>query len=279
MKFFGFISASLIAAESSPVPFEFDDSEFYGSPQTVPVSTVDVTPSECCSTLKIWGDVALFSGRFDKSTEEHDMFPIYTSAAGDLKLFFDLKLNRWVVSNIIEDGADIRAFGESTSCPDSEKWMVWDGQSFDTPELVEPWSPYIAAPKLFECRPETFEILDLKSALSSELCNWIASSDPVHSSRYCREVEQTIQLVFADWDSATDNFLNSNMLMTANHLENLDQWHAAVNSIILKRTWDMEDKDISSLQSYLRHAVSTVRSAYPTESWAINDSRFFFLQS
>jgi len=53
MKFFGFISASLIAAESSPVPFEFDDSEFYGSLQTVDVGTADVTQTECCSTLKV----------------------------------------------------------------------------------------------------------------------------------------------------------------------------------------------------------------------------------
>jgi len=182
------------------------------------------------------------------------------------------------VSNSIGNRSDIRAYGESSACPDSEKWMVWDGQSFETPELVEPWSPYIDAPKLFECRPETFEINDLKSALSAELCKWIVSSDPVHSTRSCREVEQTVQLVFANWDNATDHFLNSNMLMTVYHIQNLDQWHAAVNTIILKRTWDMEDKDISSLQSYTRQAVNTIRSAYPTESWAIQDDRFFFLQ-
>lgn len=90
------------------------------------------------------------------------MFPVYAAAGGDLKLFFNSKVNRWVVSNSIGNRSDIRAYGESSACPDSEKWMVWDGQSFETPELVEPWSPYIDAPKLFECRPETFEVCSLE---------------------------------------------------------------------------------------------------------------------
>ena len=67
--------------------------------------------------------------------------------------------------------------------------------------------------------------------------------------------------------------------MTANHVESLDQWHAAVNSVILKRTWEMEDSEISELQSYLKSTVIRIRDVFGNESWAAEDPRFLFLQS
>jgi len=58
----------------------------------------------------------------------------------------------------VTNRADIRAVGDSTACPDNKGWAVWNGDNFEAPDLVEPWSPYIAASKLFECRPETFKV-------------------------------------------------------------------------------------------------------------------------
>ena len=65
---------------------------------------------------------------------------------------------RWVVSDDIR-GEEVRAVGGAESCPDEiENWKVWDGRTFSAPDLHEPWSPYIEAEKMFECRPETFEV-------------------------------------------------------------------------------------------------------------------------
>jgi hypothetical protein len=272
MKFFGFISAGLIAAESSPVPFEFDDSEFYGPLQHVTKFSETPKPSTCCSTLKVWGDVALFSGRFDQSGSDHDQFPVYTASTGELKLFFNSKVNRWVVSNDVSNKADIRAVGGSTACPDFKGWTVWGGENFEAPDLVEPWSPYIAAPQLFECRPETFKAADLSDALTNKICGFMSDT------KYCHQAKKVVEMVFADWENSSDNFITANMLMTANHVESLDQWHAALNSVILKRTWEMEESEISELQSYLKTTVIRIRDAFGSETWAAKDTRFLFLQ-
>jgi len=102
----------------------------------------------------------MFTGRFDKSEEVHDSFPVYTASQGELKLFFNLSLNRWVVSKSIGDSDDLRAIGGSTSCPDQEhNWQVWNEDRFEQPDLEEPWAPYIQAPKVLECRPENFEVI------------------------------------------------------------------------------------------------------------------------
>ena len=38
--------------------------------------------------LKMWGDVALFTGRFDRIEDQINGFPTYKASRGDLKLFF-----------------------------------------------------------------------------------------------------------------------------------------------------------------------------------------------
>ena len=42
----------------------------------------------------MWGDVTLFSGRFDKADETYSGFPVYHAASGDLKVFFNPSFNR-----------------------------------------------------------------------------------------------------------------------------------------------------------------------------------------
>ena len=116
--------------------------------------------------FQVWGDIELFTGRFDKSDEVHESFPVYTATRGGLKLFFNTAANRWIVSSNIDD-SDVRAIGGSTPCPDQDDdWKVWNGIAFDEPSLEEPWSPYIIAPKVLECRPETFEVF-FSSIMSS----------------------------------------------------------------------------------------------------------------
>ena len=110
--------------------------------------------------IKVWGDIALFSGRFDQVTGDH-AHPDYVASTGDLNLYFHPHFNRWVVSNQIAYGKDteIRAFGDgSGACPEQQNWRVWNGQSFEQPDLVEPWSPYVAAERMFECRPDSFQV-------------------------------------------------------------------------------------------------------------------------
>ena len=61
-------------------------------------------------------------------------------------------------------GKEVRAIGGVQSCPDDEKnWNVWDGEDFTAPDLHEPWSPYIEADHMFECRPENFEVSSYSS--------------------------------------------------------------------------------------------------------------------
>jgi len=180
MKFVGIISASLVAAESSPVPFEFDSSEFFGPSKFVSkLPKADAVEAQnCCKTLKVWGDIALFSGRFDQVTGDH-AHPDYVASTGDLNLYFHPHFNRWVVSNQIAYGKDteIRAFGDgSGACPDQQNWRVWNGESFEQPDLVEPWSPYVAAERMFECRPDSFQMADLISSLKSKICTMMNHS-------------------------------------------------------------------------------------------------------
>lgn len=295
MKIFGLISAGNLGLASTinirptsnagqtTAPFTFDDevidfADLYG-PLEVAKSVQPPPYRRCCSTLKMWGDIALFTGRFDKTDEEYDSFPVYKASRGDLKLFFNSYVNRWIVSTDTDDFF-VRALGGSTSCPDDETaWKVWQGAGFEKPELIEPWSPYVESNKMFECRPDAFEVSDLSNALSTKFCNFIKSTNGVHSERLCREGHRVLQLAFGDWKRSTDNFLDSNILMTVRHIQTLDQWHAVLNSIVLKRTWESEHEVVTSIKTYIRSIVSEVRELYKDEVWAQSDDRFIFLQA
>ena len=78
----------------------------------------------------------------------------------------------------------------------------------------------------------------------------MAQQSSVHSSRVCREAHKVSTLIFADWEAASDRFMDSNILLTLNKIRTLDQWHASVNSILLKRTWDSDRSVITSLQEF-----------------------------
>ena len=137
----------------------------------------------------------------------------------------------------------------------------------------------------------------------------MAQQSSFHSSRVCREAQKVSTLIFADWEAASDRFMDSNILLTLNKIRTLDQWHASVNSILLKRTWDSDRSVITSLQEfddivfllelldhdlvkllefnfiffhhlkfYVKNLVLEIRQTYPDELWAQTDSRFLFLQ-
>lgn len=284
MKLFGLISAAgtLVSGKTigtTSLTFDEDSidfSELYGPLEVSPEAKMPLR-KECCSTLKLWGDVALFTGRFDKTADEFDAFPIYKATRGELIMFFSSEVNRWVVSTNTDDFF-VRALGGSTSCPDEEEsWKVWDGKAFSDPDLVEPWAPYIHAPKMAECRPEDFEAYTLQTTLSSTFCSFIKSTGNSFE-RLCRDGDRIVQLAFGEWENSTNNFLDSNTYLTATHLETLDQWHSLLNSVILKRTWESDAMMVSTLRSYVKSVVNEVRSLYPNEEWAKMDERFLFLQ-
>ena len=147
----------------------------------------------------------------------------------------------------------------------------------------------------------------MRLKIQSTLCT-MAQQSSVHSSRVCREAHKVSTLIFADWEAASDRFMDSNILLTLNKIRTLDQWHASVNSILLKRTWDSDRSVITSLQEfdeifffktlkwlfsqassiffifshhlkgYVKSLVSEIRQTYSDELWAQTDSRFLFLQ-
>ena len=55
-------------------------------------------------------------------------YPIYIGAAGDIKVYFNNELNRWVASDSLDENAEIRAIGNNESCPDQTNWLVWNGK-------------------------------------------------------------------------------------------------------------------------------------------------------
>lgn len=280
MKLFGALSAAgMIAADSSPLP-DYDSSIYYSSVSSVDKLTESVSPAACCDSLKMWGDIALFSGKFHIDGE-HDGFPAYSPTAGELKMFFNSDLNRWVVAEKIDNTADIRAYGKSTSCPEAtDNWMVYDiiSEEFETPDLTEPWSPYIKSSKMFECWPESADASALKEALSNKLCELVQTSEPVHYSRFCRDGDKALQMVFGDWENSTDRFLSPSFILSAGHIESLDQWHALVTSVIIKRTWEMNEEDITTMKSFVRYTVNSLRSNFEKDLWAAEDSKFYFLK-
>ena len=109
------------------------------------------------------------------------------------------------------------------------------------------------------------------------MCDWMTSSDKIHSTRYCREAEKLVDVIFGQWESATNNWVNDNFLLSTRHIESLDQWHAVLNSILFKRSWEMESHVINSIQNFLRDSVKSIRQNYKTADFAQKDSRFKYL--
>lgn len=276
MKFFEIISAGVIvAAESSPVPA--DRAQFFGSITKIETNVEIPQIEQCCTSLKVWGDVALFSGRFNLMEKTFNNFPTYEATAGELKLFFNSKINKWTVSDTIDNESEIRAVGGSQSCPAGDKWEIYNGTEFEVLDLTEPWVPYVASNELFQCRPEEFSFQDLQVGLYDVICNMIRSSGGVQSSKYCREADQVISLTLADWEKSSDRLINADTLLTTSHIVNLDQWHSVLTTIIFKRSWDM-DKDVTnSLKQYVAEFVGNLKSTFAEENWTKEDQRFKFL--
>ena len=109
------------------------------------------------------------------------------------------------------------------------------------------------------------------------MCDWMTSSDKVHSTRYCREAEKLVDVIFGQWESATNNWVNDNFLLATRHIESLDQWHAVLNSILFKRSWEMESHVINSIQNFLKDSVKSIRQNYKNADFAQKDSRFKYL--
>ena len=114
---------------------------------------------------------------------------------------------------------------------------------------------------------------DLISSLKSKICTMMN-----HSTKSCRQAEKLVELVFANWESSSDNWLTGNMLMSVNHVTNLDQWYATLNSILLKRSWEMEDSVTSSIQSFMKETIDSIRRTFSHQKWAQKDRRFLFLE-
>jgi len=95
-------STSVQAQAIDPYVDEILKSDFYGPIlDEMKLGNVAVSPTQnCCTTIKTWGDIGLFAGRFDQvNSQEHNGRPVYRAAAGELKIFFNAILNRWTVSD------------------------------------------------------------------------------------------------------------------------------------------------------------------------------------
>ena len=53
---------------------------------------------------------------------------------------------------------------------------------FSQPDLTEPWTPYVTADKMLECKPVKFNADMLKAAVGEKLCQLTG-----HVGRFCRE--------------------------------------------------------------------------------------------
>lgn len=97
-------ASTTVTAQSAADPYvdEILKSDFYGpilDEMKLADDTVAPIADSCCATLKMWGDIGLFAGRFDQSEHQHNGRPVYRAAAGELKVFFNAQLNRWTVSD------------------------------------------------------------------------------------------------------------------------------------------------------------------------------------
>jgi len=275
-------STSVQAQAIDPYVDEILKSDFYGPIlDEMKLGNVAVSPTQnCCTTIKTWGDIGLFAGRFDQvNSQEHNGRPVYRAAAGELKIFFNAILNRWTVSDEVHDRVQLRAIGQSSGCPDQSDWLVWDGTTYVAPDTTEPWAPYVESEQMLECRMKNFSIDTLKRQIGDKLCSLLQSEKGVASGRFCREGEKIAQMIFAEWDESTTNsFLNVNLAMVLDKVKSLDQWHSVVNSILIKRTFETDVELVNQIRSYIRMIVTDVRENYQNSAFAEEDSRFLFLK-
>ena len=81
-----------------------------------------------------------------------------------MKIFYNDYLNRWTVSDEVNDRVLLRGLGSATECPTDSDWLIWNGASFEAPDLTEPWAPYVKSEQMLECRPTDFSIEKLKQS-------------------------------------------------------------------------------------------------------------------
>jgi hypothetical protein len=260
----------------------------YGPLSEVPVGDV-AKPSHagvdghCCKTMKMWGDLDLFSGRFNQIRGANDI--TYKASAGPLFVMYYEKINRWIVaSEEVDPSERIRAYGPATGCPDaSREWMVWNGEKFETPDLTEPWTPYIVSEEIFECLPKEFEIKDLEVALNKKFCSFFENSHHEGSKagfRDCREGERLTAMVFSnDISGATDKFIKSDSMLTVDRITTLDQWHAVLNSILTKRFFEAEDEVKVQLRGGIKDLTDNIRDKFGLNEWAKLNPKFYYLQN
>jgi len=272
--------ASAFAASADPFTDDVLKSDFYGPIEHGMKSHAAVpAKSDCCAKIKTWGDIGLFAGRFDLTENEHNGFPIYKAAAGELKLFYNQFLNRWTVSDEVNDKVLLRAIGQPTSCPDASDWLVWDGSFFASPDLTEPWAPYVKSEQMLECKPTDFTTASLKRQIGDKLCSFLRAESGVNSGRFCREGEKIAQMIFADWESTSNNFLNENLSMVLAKVHTLDQWHSVVNSILVKRTFETQQDVVDQIRGYIKMIINDIRGNYKGAGFAEEDSRFLYLKA
>lgn len=211
MKLFSFFAISCLAQNDWEDDYlEFDAAEFYSNNLQIarnPAARENLKELDlkCCETLKVWGDIALFSGRIRKISESS-----YSSSSGDIALSFDFELARWVLHK--KDDVDmIRGYSTEddvqVTCPENSGFMIWDGENFTEPDLTEPWSPYIVPSHFLECVPEEFSAHDLADSLAEKFCSF------VDDARLCGEAKRAVHMTFAEWDDSTDSFLKPDTLM------------------------------------------------------------------
>lgn len=277
MKLFSFFAISCLAqADWEDDYLEFDAAEFYSNKLQIarnPAAREKIPKSDlkCCENLKVWGDIALFSGRIRKVSDTS-----YSSSSGDIALSFDAELARWVLHK--KDDKDmIRGYSSEDeveiTCPEKSGFMIWDGENFTEPDLTEPWSPYIVPSHFLECVPEEFTAHDLSDALAEKFCSF------VDDSRLCGEAKRAVHMTFAEWDDSTDSFLKPDTLMKVKYVENLDQWHALLKTVIIRRTWSSTPDVQDALNHFIRDLVKRTRSEYSSQSWAAEDERFLWLNA
>ena len=203
----------------------------------------------------------------------HNEFPVYEALSGPLKVFFDEKLNRWVVSDSL-DTTDYRAIGSNGSCPDFSNWRVWAEGSFSSPDLENPRVPHINPEQMLECVPEEFNLEAYKQMLIDSMCS---KFDRKGGFRLCNKVKLSVNFVFGDWEEAQDSHLGIADVMTARHIETLDQWHQQLVSVLIRRTFFSNADIEKSVRHNIQSTVESIRNSYPNRNFAKKDSRFEYL--
>jgi hypothetical protein len=63
------------------------------------------------------------------------------------------------------------------------------------------------------------------------------------------------------------------------YVENLDQWHALLKTVIIRRTWSSSPEVQDALNHFIRDLVKRTRSEYSSQSWAAEDERFLWINA